>query len=73
MVTCATSFNDGKLLAFGYHDNNFSLYAAHRSYEGFDIFGHTDCIQSIAFSRDVLFVASCSSDCTIRIWDIDYG
>jgi len=33
--------------------------------------GHTNVVQSLAFSRDGKLLASCSADLTIKLWDFD--
>ena len=35
--------------------------------------GHQSRINSVAYSPDGKFVASCSEERTIRIWNLEYG
>jgi WD40 repeat protein/tRNA A-37 threonylcarbamoyl transferase component Bud32 len=35
--------------------------------------GHTDGVTSVAFSRDGKWMASCSADQTVRLWDVETG
>jgi hypothetical protein len=38
-----------------------------------ELYGHSDSVDSIAFSPDGSFLASASGDCSIKLWTVDLG
>jgi WD40 repeat protein len=65
---------DGRWLAVREADEKMVILRDARSYEVAARFrGHADGVNSAAFSADDRLLATCSSDRTVRVWQIDSG
>ena len=75
-VTCVCSTNWGQNIehhycAVGCSDNNVRVFFKHYHQsvgQGVSLKGHTAEITALAWGPDEQFLASCSADCTIRLW-----
>jgi WD40 repeat protein len=72
-LLCASLSRNGKLLAAGGEDNAIIVWDTASRRELLRLEGHTDVVESVAFSPDEKFLASGSADRTIRVWELPSG
>ena len=65
--------NGGTLASTRRNDNTIQLWNVHTGEHMHTLFGHTEMVNSIAFSTDGHTLASASSDNTIRLWNVLTG
>ena len=58
---CASAGEDATIAVWDYESGSYER----------ALKGHTNVVQSLAFSRDGKLLASCSADLTIKLWDFD--
>ncbi|MHC5765564.1 MAG: protein kinase domain-containing protein [Nostoc sp.] len=61
------------ILASGSWDNTIKLWDVNTGKEIRTLTGHTNWVNSVAFSPDGKFLASGSADCTIKLWQVHTG
>ncbi|MBD2523443.1 serine/threonine-protein kinase [Nostoc sp. FACHB-133] len=67
-----TDLNRG-ILASGSWDNTIKLWDVNTGKEIRTLTGHTNWVNSVAFSPDGKFLVSGSADCTIKLWQVNTG
>ena len=55
------------------HDNTVRLWDCHTGQQLRSFLGHSDCVNSVAFSPDGKWALSGSEDKTVRLWDCQSG
>ncbi|WP_392530274.1 protein kinase [Nostoc sp. C117] len=71
-TTKTTDINWG-ILASGSWDNTIKLWDINTGKEIRTLIGHTNWVNSVAFSPDGKLLASGSADCTIKLWQVNTG
>jgi len=64
---------DSKLLCTGDVDHRVDVWNINDGTRLHSLVGHCDWIWDVQFSNDGRFIASCSDDCTVRVWEVDTG
>ena len=80
LVTCVASTHWGQSIEYHYcavgcSDNNVRVFYKHCHQsvgQGVALKGHTAEITALAWGPDEHFLASCSADCTVRLWAKTY-
>lgn len=62
---------DGKHIVLGFTNGGISLMEAQTGMVSGYFSGHKDVVQSLAFSPDGKWMASASSDMTVRVWNVE--
>ncbi|MDR3646332.1 MAG: WD40 repeat domain-containing protein [Candidatus Babeliales bacterium] len=73
VVYCVAYSPDGKFIAAGTDDDDQIIIYNLETKKIKKLKGHTNMVNSIAFSHDGKYLASGSSDKKIRIWDVENG